>query len=212
MAAHNYPCDYKSGFIMDSSKKQRVGYLTAFTGLGKQVQALDQDIQVWCPVTGIAAPKYGGIAITEAKVSCVGIIESMNFGGGVGDPFCFNVYISGNNSKKLAAAMQNTFDSTTIDICSWWIANFDEEEKAWYEEAFPADDAMKGMLNAVGGKDLKIAVDTTGVKISPTVDVKVFSWYFEIVPAANYMSTVNFAVGVKKNSVKYWGLDIAGNT
>ncbi len=209
MAAHSYPCDWKSGFAMDPSRKQRVGYLTAFTGLGSQVQALAQDMEIFTPYG--AAPTYPGIAIAAERVKCVGIIESVEYGGGVGDPYGFNVYISGNNSSKLAAAMKNSFDSTTITKCDWWIGNFDEEEKAWYEEVYPKNNDMKGMLNAQGS-NLKIQVDSVGVKIDATLDVKVFSWFFEIVPAANILTDVLYAVGVKKNSVRHWGLSIAGNT
>jgi len=208
-AVQNYPCDWKAGFVMDASKKQRVGYLTAFTGLGTQVGALAQDIEVWSPYG--ATPTYAGVAIAAEKVKCVGIIQSVDYGGGVGDPYGFNVYISGNNAQKLNAAMKNTFDSTTISVCNWWVGNFDEEEKAWYEEVYPKNNDMKGMLNAQG-KNMKIAVDSVGVKVNSNVDVKVFSWYFEIVPAANVLTDVLYAVGVKKNSVKHWGLSIAGNT
>jgi len=193
---------------MDPSRKQRVGYLTKFKGLGSQVGELAQDIEVWCPYQG--APSYKGVSIAEEKVKCVGIIESVEYGGGVGDPYCFNVYVSGNNAQKLAAAMKNTFDNTSIDNISWWMGNFDEEEKSWYEEVYPKNDDMKGMLNAQG-KDLKIAIDSTGVKVHQNVDVKVFSWYFEIVPAANVLTDVNYSVGLKKAQVRHWGLNIAGN-
>ena len=48
-----------------------------------------------------------------------------------------------NNAQKLAAAMKNTFDNTSIDNISWWMGNFDEEEKSWYEEVYPKNDDMK---------------------------------------------------------------------
>jgi len=204
-----FPCDYKAGFIMDPQRKQRVGYLTAFTGLGSQVGALAQDLEVWSPYQG--SPSYPGVAIAAEKVKAVGIIESVEYGGGVGDAYCFHVRISGNNKQKLAAAMKNTFDKTSIDVLKFWIGNFDEEEKGWYEELYPKADDMKGMLNAQGG-DLKIRLGEEGVKVHTNVDVKVFDWYFEIVPAANILTDIHFGFGVKKSAVKHWGLNIAGNT
>jgi len=209
MPNQSYPCDYKAGFIMDPSRKQRVGYLTNFTGLGSQVGQLAQDIEVWCPYQG--TPSYGDVKIADEKVKCVGIIESVEYGGGVGDAYCFHVYISGNNKQKLANAMKNTFDKTSIDVIKFWLGNFDEEEKCWFEEVYPKDDNMKGMLNA-NGKDLKIRLGDEGTKVHQNVDVKVFDWYFEIVPAANVLTNINYSVGAKKSAVRHWGLNIAGNT
>ena len=31
------PCDWKSGFLMDPTNKQRCGYLTAFNGLDLEI-------------------------------------------------------------------------------------------------------------------------------------------------------------------------------
>jgi hypothetical protein len=209
-SGENISCNWANGFVMDPNKKDPVGYLTAFTGLGTQVGALAQDLEVFCPCTGLS-PSYPGIAITEERVKAVGIIESITWGGGVGDPWCFSVYISGVNQQKIAAAMKNTFDSTKIDKLSWWVGDFDTVKKNWYERVYPKADDMKGMLNAQGGK-MKINLDTEGVKVHANVDAKVFSFYFEVVPAANVLTAINFATGVQNNSVKNWGLKIGGNT
>lgn len=207
MGALNFPCDWKAGFIMDPMRKQRIGYLNGFTGDAKGIGALAADIEVWCPFTG--TPQYDGVTIKEEKATVVGIIESLDYGGGVGDPYCFNVYISGANSTKLNSALQNTLDKTGISAIDFWVGNFDEEAKQWYDECHPAKKGeMKGMFNAEG-KAVKCQVAAEGVKVQNNIDVKVYAWYFEIVPAANVLTDTSFAVGLSKKSVRHWGLKVA---
>ena len=45
---HDLPCDWRSGFVMDPAKKQRVGYLVHFTGLNMS-DYLHQDVTVFTP-------------------------------------------------------------------------------------------------------------------------------------------------------------------
>lgn len=208
-SGENISCNYSNGFVMDPSVKDAIGYLTSFSGLGTQVGALEADLEVFCPATGLN-PAYPGIAIQDEKLKCVAIIESVTWNGGVGDPYCFSVYISGQNQQKLAAAMKNTFDSTKIDKLGFWIGDFDTVKKNWFERVYPKNDDMKGMLNAQGG-NMKINLDTEGVKVHANVDAKVFNLYFEVVPAANVLTDINYATGVQNNTVKHWGLKIGGN-
>jgi hypothetical protein len=69
---------------------------------------------------------------------------------------------------------------------------------------------MKGMLNAQGA-NMKINLDTEGQRVHANVDAKVFNLYFEVVPAANVLTDINYATGVQNNTVKHWGLKIGGN-
>jgi len=201
------PCDWKAGFVMNSLRKQRVGYLTKFTADAKGIADLAADIEVWCPFTG--TPQYDGVKIENERSTVVGIIESLDYAGGVGDPYCFNLYISGANSTKLNTALQNTLDKTGISAIDFWLGNYDEEAKQWYDECHPAKSGeMKGMFNAEGNA-VKCNVAAEGVKVQQNIDVKVYAWYFEIVPAANVLTDISFAVGLGKKSVRHWGLKVA---
>lgn len=212
---YDYSCDWKNGFLMDPTKKQRVGYLVNFQGLDLG-EFLKQDIEVFTPFntggdpayTGLTAPAAGGDSGNK-KVTVVGIIENFSWGGGVGDPICISAYVSAENAQQLQVKQQTTLKTTTITKLSWWIANYDEETKAWFEEAHPMTPAeVKGQLNAPGKTDIRLAVASEAVKIAPNIDVNVYNVYFEIVPAANQSYDLRFATSTSKQFIKGWGLKV----
>lgn len=212
--SHNYPCDWKAGFVMDPSKKMRVGYLLQLEGSD---WALNQDIQVFSPFQAgaPAATTFGTAASTftagaAANVDkCVGIIEAYNFEGGVGDAICISAYISAESGAILKGKMQSTLTSTLIKKLGWWIVNFDEDKKVWYEEAYPkTPDIVQGQLNAPGGKDIRLHVADDPTKVHPNIDVNVYNLYFEVVPAANNLFTLQFATSSTTPFMKNWGLKV----
>jgi hypothetical protein len=143
------PCAWKSGFVMNPSEKQRVGYLVAFEGLNMG-EYLKQDIDVFTPYNN-SESEYGEVTVdTEnTKVTVVGVLDHFSFGGGVGDPLTISAYISAENAQVLSAKMKTTLDTTIVSKLAWWIVNFDEENKIWFEEAYPKDPTtVKGQLNA----------------------------------------------------------------
>lgn len=206
---HNYTCDWKSGFIMDPTKKQRVGYLVYFQGLDMG-DFLNQDVQVFTPYSNATA-NYGEVTLDKdsGKATVVGVIESFSFGGGVGDPICISAYISAENAMNISAKLKTTLVTTTVKKLGWWICNFDEENKVWFEEAFPKDPTtLIGQLNAPGGKDIRLQVAAEATKIAPNVDVNVYNIYFEVVPAANSTYALHFASSAKTNFIRNWGLKV----
>jgi hypothetical protein len=208
---HNYSCDWKSGFVMDPSKKQRVGYLVWLQGLDME-GFLQQDVEVFTPYSSSEAAYAEVSSLWQkdvSKMKATGVIESLTFAGGVGDPICVSAYVSAENGQALKAKMQTTLKTTKITKLAWWIVNFDEENKVWFEESFPLTPAtMTGQLNAPGGKDIRLVVADEATKIAPTIDVNVYNIYFEIVPAANSTYTLNFATSVKTKFVRNWGLKV----
>lgn len=213
-------CDWKAGFVMDPNKKQRVGYLLEFTGLNMG-KFLQPDIEVFTPYTSAVTPKYkkandnlvagDGDDKSKVKIKCVGVLESFSFGGGVGDPLCLSAYISAENAQTLAAKLKTTLDTTMVGGLAWWICNFDEENKAWFEEANPMKDSVMGQINAPGGKDLRIAVSQDPTKVSPNIDVNVYNLYVEVIPAADATYAFNFATSTKTKYVRNWGLKVGNN-
>jgi hypothetical protein len=197
---------------MDPSKKQRVGYLTGFEGLNMG-EFLKADIEVFTPYSN-GEVEYEGVEIDaeSAKATVVGILDSFSFGGGVGDPLCVSGYISAENAEILKAKTKGTLDTTMITKLAFWICNFDEENKIWYEECFPKDPAeMRGQLNAPGGKDIRLVVAAEPTKVHPNVDVNVYNIYVEVIPAADDTFAIHFATSSKTKFVRNWGLKVGSN-
>jgi hypothetical protein len=205
--AYNFPADWKSGFVMDPVKKQRVGYITDFNGLGLTA-ALAKDLNVFCPYNNAAAPSYTALgAPAEGKVSVTAVLENVSWGGGVGDAFTFSCYMSSENANLLKALKQMTLKTTSITTIGWWIANFDEETKVWFEEHYPkAPVKPTGQLNAVSKNDIRLHIADEPVKVAPNIDVNVYNVYFEMVPAANQTATYTVSSSASKTVVLPWGL------
>ena len=201
-------CDWKSGFLMDPSRKQRVGYLVHFKGLNMD-DYLKQDITVYSPYNS-TGNDYAEVGLDDSKkVTVVGVIESFSFNGGVGDPICISAYISSENAEMLQAKMKASFTTTVVKELAWWIAGFDEENKKWFEEAYPKDPAkISCQLNAQGGKDIRLSVAHEPSKVAPNIDVNVVQIYFEVVPAANSTFALHFATNAQTKYIRNWGLVI----
>lgn len=208
---HNYSCDWRSGFVMDPSKKQRVGYLLSFQGLDMG-EFLKQDIEVFTPYSAGEAT-YGEASTVwqkdTGKMKTTGIIESISYAGGVGDPICVSAYISAENGETLKAKMKGTLKTTIVKKFAWWLVNFDEENKAWFEESYPKEPtSVAGQLNAPGGQDIRLTVADQPTKVASNIDINVYNIYFEIIPAANATYALHFATSVKTKFVRNWGLKV----
>jgi hypothetical protein len=208
--AINLSCDWRAGFVMDPTQKQRVGYLVSFEGMNMG-EYLKPDITVFTPYNN-SEQAYSGVSIdTDKKAVCVGVIESFSYGGGVGDPICISAYISAENAEVLSAKMKTTLDTTMVTSLAWWICNFDEENKVWYEEAHPMEDAVKGQLNAPGGKDVRLSIAQEATKLAPNIDINVYNLYMEVIPAADATYAFHFATSSKTKYVRSWGLKVGSN-
>ena len=64
----DYSCDWRAGFILDPTKKQRVGYLTDFAGAGMS-EPLAKNVEVFTPYQASADEPslYAGVTIAEKK-------------------------------------------------------------------------------------------------------------------------------------------------
>ena len=221
--AYNLPCDWKSGFVMDPTKKQRAGYLVAFNGLDLGTDYFAKDIKVYTPYNN-GTKSYAGDGFDFGtdpavikQVTVAGVIESFSWGGGVGDPICISAYISTNNANQVKSKMATTLATTKVTKLAWWIVNYDEENKVWFEEAFPLGDPkgtagiVTGQLNAPGKTDIRMHVSDDATKIAPNIDVNVYNCFFEIVPAANTSFDLSFAKSAQNKVVNGWGLTVGTN-
>jgi len=193
---------------MDPTRKQRVGYLVHFKGLNMG-EYLKQDITIYTPYNSTGTD-YADITITDTKmVTVVGVIDNFSYAGGVGDPICVSAYISSENAENLKAKMKSTLTTTVVKELGWWIANFDEENKKWFEESYPKEPTkVSGQLNAPGGKEIRLDIAHEPTKVSPNIDVNVVGMYFEIVPAANSTFALHFATNAQTKYIRNWGLKI----
>lgn len=200
---------------MDPTKKQRFGYIVSFEGLGLGA-ALPADIKVYTPFnTGAGAqPTYSKLKLDGASATnpigsanVVGVIDHFSWSGGVGDPISISCYVSAENGTQLKALQQLTLKTTTIKSLGWWIADFDEESKQWFEEAYPiAPQLITAQINAPGKNDVRLHVSTAPEKVAPNIDINVYNLQIEVVPAANQQCTFHFANSATKKVVKSWGL------
>jgi hypothetical protein len=206
---------------MDPTRKQRCGYLLAFNGLGldDKVPSKEDDnykIRVFTPYNG-AETKYKTVTVDDIDgqkaLDCIGVIDHFSFAGGAGDPIGISAYISTEFASQLKAKQKASLTTTIVTKLAWWVVNYDVEEKAWYEEAYPIgttaakNELVAGQLNATGGNiALQIAEEPT--KIASNIDVQVFQLYFEIVPGSDQTYALNFAQGKTKSFVKGWGLQV----
>ena len=218
----SFPCDWRSGFTMNPTNKQRCGYLMAFNGLDLSTAPTATDdkykINVFTPFNAAGSPAYSKASVTDTEgvksIDCIGIIDSFSFAGGVGDPICISAYVSSEFANQIAAKQKASLSTTTIKELGWWIINHDDEEKGWYEEAYPkgtlsgSEGVIKGQLNAPGGSDVRLTVANEGTKVSPTLDIVVYNLYFEVIPASDSTYVLNFAQSKSKPFVKGWGLQV----
>jgi hypothetical protein len=215
------PCDWKSGFVMDPTKKQRCGYLVAFNGLDLNTEPTkdvdDYKIRVFTPYNA-PGKSYELVDVEDNDgqkiLNCIGVIDHFSYAGGVGDPICISAYVSTEFANQLKAKQKASLTTTIIKKLGWWVVNYDVEEKGWFEEAYPRGTTEKGggfvggQLNAAGGKDVALQISDEPTKISPTMDVQVFHIYFEVVPGSDTTYALNFAQAKTKPFVKGWGLQV----
>jgi hypothetical protein len=174
-----------------------VGYLLFWSGCGGL--SLNSDIQVWNPYN-----TPGQTVVTGAMVTCIGVIERFHFDGDDDDPIRISVYVSKDNAASIRAKLSSPVTSTTVQV-GWYIISFDDDRNAWYEAAY-----LQGGANASANLDttngeLQISIANVAVRIQETIDLKVYKFEFQIIPAAGAQSTLQFATGPTQKIVKTWG-------
>lgn len=218
--AHNYDCNKDEGFIMDPNVHKRVGYITKLTGFNNKTP-IAADLTVSVPFQG--QPKYTGIKLTPPAAvptvgiqlngslsqvtQVVGVIEKMEYDGSVGGKLVFDFWVSQENSTTIKAMQQTTLLTTKVDELGWWLCDYDQETKIWFEQAYPcSQQEIKGLIT---GKDNpELDVDLTPVPVKDGIDVFVYKVHMAVVPAANMAYALMFANSSNKPVAKAWGLQV----
>jgi hypothetical protein len=200
-----YECSRESGFVMDPNAHKRVGYVTEF---GSNGVAMQKDLQVMVPFKAthlqINAPATAN-GFPTAKV--VGVIENFQWGGGVGDALSFDFYASKENAMAIKALQQSNLTTTKVDKLGWWICDYDQEQKTWYEQSYPQSvSAITGIFGPKTSPELN--VDLSGVPVKDGIDVMVYKVHMQIAPGANQAFQLMFANAAGKSMTKSWGLTV----
>lgn len=203
-------CIWQSGFVMDPNHNQRYGFVTAVNGFGLPA-ALASDLTVNVPFNAGAVPIYGGLTTTyvaptpdapAGTARVVGVIERLAWSGGVNDPIALDFYVSAANAGQLRAL---PLTSKAVSALGWWIADFDQESKKWFEQAFPKSPSrVKGKLYAPTKADIRLDVDTTSVLAPPSIEVTRVS--LEVAPVGDATYVLHFAISGSQKLLKSWGL------
>jgi hypothetical protein len=201
----SFECSRESGFVMDPNEHKRVGYITDFNGLGLTLQ---KDLQVSLPFK----PIYPQLSVTQtvngtpftAKV--VGVIEKFTWNGGVGDAIAFDFYVSQQNATLLKALGNSTLKTSSVQSIGWWIGDYDQETKGWFEAAKPSSSpTLKGLIEGASTQP-ELGVDLTPVVAKDGINVSVYKVTVKIVPQVHQVSSLLFANSSTKQSTKTWGL------
>jgi hypothetical protein len=191
----NYACDFTAGFVQDPNEQQRVGYVTAFAGLGLP-QALKADLTILDPQT-------------VANLTVVGVIAQFEWNGGVGNPLEIQMYVSQENAAQLKMLQQTTLKTTNVTALNYLILDYDQEVKQWFTQAAPAQPPLSGIV--AGGSNPELNVDMTPVAVKDGVDVYVYKVSVQLAPAANKAYVLTFANSATTPMAKAWGL-VVGST
>jgi hypothetical protein len=203
---YSFVCDPGSGISSDPNEHKRVGYITTLKGLGVGTPiSFTPDLKVILPYQG-SSPAAPVKAVTPPgnTANVVGIIEKFEWDGGVGSPIKIVFYMSQQNAYQIKALMQQALKSTRIDELGWWIADYDQTTKKWYEQAYPA--SSRTVSGIVAGKENpELSVDLAPVTLKSATLYKVT---LSVAPAANQQYALRFANSSAMNVVRPWGLTV----
>jgi len=195
----------------DPNEHKRVGYITDLSGFSTAgAIVFAKDLKVFSPWNG--SKKDYGIDLQKAEnglyqTSVVGVLEKFSWAGGVGDFLAFEFYVSQENAVKIKDAQQSTLTTTRVDTIGWWIINFDQEAKVWYEQAFPKSAVtVSGIVGPQDNPELN--VDLNGIAAKDGIDVMVYKITLQVACGANQQFFLQFANTSLKNNVKAWGLEV----
>jgi hypothetical protein len=205
-----FECDRESGFLPDPNEPRRVGYITALAGLAAD-HLFPADLTVSVPYGG--TPAYRGISSSTTLpggsfprlAEVIGIIGKFEWPGGVGDPISIDFWVSQKTATTIKSLQQSTLTTTRVDQLGWWICDFDQETKKWYEVSYPeSQPTVTGMAGAAASPGLN--VDLTGAPAKDGIDVLVYKVALSVRPAANAQYALRFASSPTTPAVKSWGL------
>jgi hypothetical protein len=204
---------------MDPHQFQRVGYMVQLSGFGFQAagnwKGLAKDLLVTVPFNESAGPIYKGMPWHAWNpmpnwAEVAGVISSFEWRGGACDPIEIEFYISQQNALQIKQLMQKSLLTTKVESMIWWLADYDNETKLWYDQSYPQDPDY-GITGRINGR-VKPELEThlTPEKIADNVDVNIYKTKISVVPAGDQLWNLIFAASPKQPVVRCWGALLGG--
>jgi hypothetical protein len=207
----DYGCERDAGFVMDPNENKRFGYVTSLHGFGLPA-ALPKDLQVHLPFNRSDTPAFRALTLTKpsatspmSSAKVVGVVETFSWAGGAGDPIKLEFYVSQENAMQIMSLQQRALKTRLVTSLAWWIADYDQEVKQWFEQAHP--DSVKGITGHINGKkEPELEVDLKPVQVKSGVDVNVYKVTLAVVPAGHFKYKLRFASTHDKKVIRSWGV------
>ena len=194
--ALNFACDWQFGFNFDPEQKGTVGYLMDWSGCSGL--NLKKDITVWNPYDA-----EGQTVVKGSNIKCIGLLESFEYNGGDNDPIRIKAYVSKGSAGNIRSTISKPLKNTKIKV-GWYIISYDEDVKLWYEGAYiKSPKKADANINSADGA-MQIFVQNIPTKISETLDINVYLFEFQVVPADKKKASLYFATGPKTKIIKNW--------
>lgn len=196
-ASLDYECDWRFGFNTEAQGNGTIGYLLFWSGCGGL--NLGKDITVSNPFTS-----PGQNVISGPSVKCIGLIDTFKYPGEEDDPIRIAAWVSKDTAANIRAKLARPVTSTKLQV-AWYIISFDDDRNQWYEAAY-IDGGQNASTNLdTSDGDLQISISNQGQQIAENIDIRVYKFEFQIIPAAGTTTNLQFATGVTQRLVKSWG-------
>jgi hypothetical protein len=194
----DFDCDWRFGFNLSSRGKGTVGYLLFWSGCGGL--NLTKDVEVWNPYSDT----QGQTQLSGRTVKCIGLLESFRFEGGDEDPIKLAAYVSKDVAANVRAKLASPLQSTKLKV-QWYIVAYDDDAKNWYEAALIKGGAKASAnLDTTDGR-VQMFIANEPTRVADGLDLKVYRFEFQVVPAAGAQADLEFATGPSQRLVKRWG-------
>lgn len=194
----DFSCDWRFALNITSRQHGCVGYLLSLSGLGGL--NLSADIEAWNPISD----RNVRTVVSKDQVKCIGLIESFRYEGGETDPIRIRSFVSKGSAADIRAKLARPLTKTGLKL-SWYIVDFDPESKSWFEAAFiKRGKEAQANVDSTGG-ELQIFVDNDATAVSDTLDIGVYAFEVQVVPADGKKAVLEFATGPRRRLVKAWG-------
>jgi hypothetical protein len=194
----DFDCNWKLGFNLHGRVKGAIGYLLFWSGCGGL--NLTKDISVWNPY----GDTQGQTVTSGLSINCIGLISAFRYPGGSDDPIRITCYVSKDTAANLRAKLASPLTSTKVKV-QWYIVAFDDDQKNWFEAAFVQDQAKADAVVDTTRGQVQMFISNEPTAISETLDIKVYKFEFQIVPATSSSTNLEFATGSSQHLVKAWG-------
>jgi hypothetical protein len=193
----DYECDWRFGFNLHARGNSAVGYLLFWSGCGGL--SLSKDISTQNPFTS-----PGQTVVKGTTVKSIGLLESLQYPGEEDDPIRVVAYVSKDSAANIRAKLTRPVTTTKVQV-AWYIVSFDDDRNTWFEAAYIDGKANADANIDTANGDLQISIDRKSTQIAENIDLQVYKFEFQIIPAAGAQTTLQFATGVTQRLVKRWG-------